>query len=508
MLLCFKNFSSKFTKSPVIKFGLVSFDLSFKNLSDMNNKSKISTVRKYFNSHSTHDKSDLKLNRVNEILSEIKTQDGKTLQEAKLLYEIKYDDEIKKVKILLNLHKDYIKIKNMIQKKFKESSLGIEFEKVEVSMAPAEKKSEGLRKLGLKNVKNIIAVSSCKGGVGKSTVAVNLAFSLMMNNNKVGIFDADIYGPSLPTMINPSDTSLRSYEDNPQMIVPIEFSGIKAMSFGYASPNRRAIVRGPIVSNIVTQLVCNTDWGDLDYLVVDMPPGTGDIQISLCQELNFTGGVVVTTPQKLSFIDVVKGIEMFDELKIPILSVVENMSYYVCDKCDEKHYIFGKGYVNMLKKQFGIEDSFNIPIDSFVSKASDSGSPYVLVSPETSPVQKTFMEISKKLIDKVQNLNEFLQEKPRVEFSPKEDAIKVFYDKNKVKLIHPFTLRKKCICAACIDEFSGEKILKEKNIPKDVHPVRIEDKGNYAVAVVWSDGHRSSIYPYKRILSDEIDAIS
>ena len=114
-------------------------------------------------------------------------------------------------------------------------------------------------------------------------------------------------------------------------------------------------MRGPMVSNLVTNLITNTDWGDLDYLIVDMPPGTGDIHISLCQDVNFTGGIVITTPQKLSFVDVVKGIEMFDEMKIPILAVIENMSYFICDTCSEKHYIYGKGYINMLKKQFGIE---------------------------------------------------------------------------------------------------------------------------------------------------------
>lgn len=156
-------------------------------------------------------------------------------------------------------------------------------------------------------------------------------------------------------LISPQNTEVLTYEDGSKLIIPIEYLGIKAMSFGFAAPNKKAVVRGPIVSNLVTTLVSDTDWGDLDFLVVDMPPGTGDIQISMCQELNFTGAVVVTTPQKLSFIDVVKGIDMLDELKIPILSVVENMSYFICDGCDKKHEIFGKGYVEMLQKQFGIE---------------------------------------------------------------------------------------------------------------------------------------------------------
>jgi ATP-binding protein involved in chromosome partitioning len=156
-------------------------------------------------------------------------------------------------------------------------------------------------------------------------------------------------------MISPKDKEVLTYEDNPNLIIPLEFSGVKAMSFGFVAPNKRALMRGPIVSQVVTSLINDTDWGELDYLVVDMPPGTGDIQISLCQELSITGAVVVTTPQKLSFIDVVKGMEMFEEMKIPILSVVENMSYFSCDGCDKNHYIFGKGFVDMLKNQFGIE---------------------------------------------------------------------------------------------------------------------------------------------------------
>ena len=452
----------------------------------------------HLNKFNSSDKETIKY-----ILKEITTEEGRSILDLGLLYDIKYDTNNDKIKILLNLHKDFRRIKQMIENKLKESS-ELKDKKIEISIAPQETKSESKKKIGLAKVKNIIAVSSCKGGVGKSTVSVNLAFALMQRNKKVGIFDADIYGPSLPTMISPKDATLRTYEDSPEIIIPIEFSGIKAMSFGFAAPGRRAIMRGPIVSNLVTQLVCNTDWGDLDYLIVDMPPGTGDIQISLCQELNFTGGVVVTTPQKLSFIDVVKGIEMFDELKIPILCVVENMSYYTCDNCDKKHHIFGKGYVNMLQKQFGIEDSFSLPIDPMISRVSDLGSPYVLIAPETTSSQATFKQISENLISKVEDLQLMLKNKPNIEYIPKEESIYLRYDGDKVKKISPLHLRQKCICAACIDEFTGEKLLKDKQIPMDVHPKKMEDKGNYAVAIVWSDGHRSSIYPYKRLISDEI----
>ena len=203
-------------------------------------------------------------------------------------------------------------------------------------------------------------MSSCKGGVGKSTVAVNLAYAIstLYHDYSVGIFDADLYGPSLPTMISPQVTNLFADENDPTLIAPIEFNGVKAMSYGFASQNsangKAAIMRGPIASNLVTQLIGNTNWGDLDYLIVDFPPGTGDIQLTLGQEVNIKAAVIVTTPQKLAYVDVVKGIEMFDQLKVPTIAVIENMSYYKCSNCDHKHKIFGHGYTHQLKENFGI----------------------------------------------------------------------------------------------------------------------------------------------------------
>ncbi len=144
----------------------------------------------------------------------------------------------------------------------------------------------------------------------------------------MGIFDADIYGPSLPTLLGKENVILESPENKPKEILPVDFEGVKAMSFGFAAKNKRAVMRGPMVSSIVNQLVFQTNWGELDYLVVDMPPGTGDIQITLCQELKFDGAVIVTTPQKLSVVDVIKGVEMFDDLKVPTIATVENMVIY------------------------------------------------------------------------------------------------------------------------------------------------------------------------------------
>ena len=154
-------------------------------------------------------------------------------------------------------------------------------------------------------------------------------------------------------------------------------------------------MRGPMVSQLVNQLLLQTEWGDLDYLLIDMPPGTGDIQLTLCQELNLNAAVIVTTPQKLSYVDVVKGIEMFDELKVPTIGIVENMAYFKCGECSEKQYIFGRGFTQQLKNQFGIKNSFEIPITPDISQYSDSGHPYVRALPDSVPEVSLYTEIAK-----------------------------------------------------------------------------------------------------------------
>ena len=363
-------------------------------------------------------------------LAKVKDEKGRSLQELNMLHslEVKEDGS---VHIKLNLTNDYRKVKSLVQERLKSEVPWAA--KIEVAMAPAPQQAKPTHHLkkGLQKVKNIIAVSSCKGGVGKSTVAVNLAYAIssMYMDYSVGIFDADLYGPSLPTMISPENTQLFQDEHDPTMIAPIEFSGVKAMSYGFVAQNAAkghgaAIMRGPIASNLVNQLIGNTNWGELDFLIVDFPPGTGDIQLTLGQEVNLKAAVIVTTPQKLAYVDVIKGIEMFDQLKVPTIAVVENMSYFKCGKCDEKHKIFGHGYTQQLKDGFGIKNSFEIPIIEDIASMSDKGTPFVLTLPETTDLVQVYHSLANSVINEIANL-EKSGPRPDVNFDPKESMINI-----------------------------------------------------------------------------------
>ena len=364
----------------------------------------------------------------------------------------------------------------------------------EISVA-AEVKAQPARKL--KDIGKVIAVSSCKGGVGKSTIAVNLAYSLAKLGYKVGIYDADIYGPSLPTLVSLKDPHLHAPEDDPKAIVPLEFERVKLMSYGYAA-QKMAVIRGPMVSAITHQLLTCTRWGALDYLVVDLPPGTGDIQITLCQEVELTAAVIVTTPQKISFVDVIKGIDMFMATKVPTVAVVENMSYFLCGKCQTKHRLFGPGYLNQLMSLYGIKNSVELPMDPDLAQYSDAGVPLVLVQPDTAHLPSAFLDLARRVHSETETLKG--SQPPSVNYDPAQGKVHVHLPTGDDHYLDPYTLRQACKCAACVDEFSGQQLFNPQSIPRDVYPLRIEAKGNYAVAVVWSDGHRSSLYPYSSLL--------
>lgn len=232
-----------------------------------------------------------------------------------------------------------------------------------------------------------------------------------------------------------------------------------------------------------------------------MPPGTGDIHITLGQEIRFDAALIVTTPQDLSYVDVIKGIEMFDDLKVPTLSIIENMSYYVCPCCNHQENIFGKGKIEQIKKQFGIKNSFDIPLLSEVSRFSDKGVPPLYAFPDDHYFCQRFFEIARNFDQELALLK---QNKSEITFRYDTGKHDVIISKDGVsKSINARALRLKCQCAACIDEFSGKKVLNDSRVPVDVHPTQMIQKGNYAVAVIWSDGHKSSIYPFDNLFNGQ-----
>jgi len=245
----------------------------------------------------------------------------------------------------------------------------------------------------MKTVKNIIAVASGKGGVGKSTVALNLALALSRTGAKVGLLDADIYGPSIPLMLGMKNAAMQ-VED--KKLQPPESNGIKVVSFGFFAEqeHQAAIYRGPIISGIVKQFLVDTNWTDLDYLIVDLPPGTGDIPLTLAQTIPITGILVVTTPQEVASSVASKAIGMFDKLNVPMLGVVENMSYFECSKCNEKHYIFGKGGAEKISEKHNMPLLGAIPLNSGIMEGSDLGKPVMITQPD-SPSAKAFTAAAK-----------------------------------------------------------------------------------------------------------------
>jgi ATP-binding protein involved in chromosome partitioning len=247
----------------------------------------------------------------------------------------------------------------------------------------------------MKTVKNIIAVASGKGGVGKSTVALNLALALSRTGAKVGLLDADIYGPSIPLMLGMKNTAMQ-VED--KKLQPPESNGIKVVSFGFFAEqeHQAAIYRGPIISGIVKQFLVDTNWTDLDYLIVDLPPGTGDIPLTLAQTIPITGILVVTTPQEVASSVASKAIGMFDKLNVPMLGVVENMSYFECSKCNEKHYIFGKGGAEKISEKHNMPFLGAIPLNSGIMEGSDLGKPVMITQPD-SPSAEAFTAAAKNI---------------------------------------------------------------------------------------------------------------
>jgi ATP-binding protein involved in chromosome partitioning len=273
---------------------------------------------------------------------------------------------------------------------------GIEL--VEIKMEAEVPKARGvLDKTEIEGIKHIIAVSSGKGGVGKSTVAVNLAVSLALMGARTGILDTDVYGPNVPIMMGGRDMPMA----RGNFIVPPVYHGVKTMSIGLLNPGDKAIVwRGPMLHTAVSQFLRQVEWGELDYLVVDMPPGTGDVQLSMAQMVSVAGAVLVTTPQEVALSDVRKAYNMFDQLHVPVLGIVENMSYFECPNDGNRYFIFGSGGGEALAESYDLPFLGGIPIAINIREGGDLGVPIVIGQPD-SPQAKAFSQVAQNVAAQV-----------------------------------------------------------------------------------------------------------
>ncbi len=252
----------------------------------------------------------------------------------------------------------------------------------------------------LDQVKTIIAVASGKGGVGKSTTAVNLALALQAEGSSVGLLDADIYGPSISMMLGVPEGTRPESPDG-KSFMPISAQGLKTMSMGYlVTANTPMAWRGPMAAGALQQILEQTRWGELDILVVDMPPGTGDIQLTLGQKAEVNGAVIVTTPQDIALLDARKGIEMFTKVKIPVLGIVENMAVHTCSKCGHEDSIFGAGGAEAVAREYGTQLLGSLPLDRSIRERVDQGQPSVAAEPESAIAQR-YREIALKILDQL-----------------------------------------------------------------------------------------------------------
>jgi len=258
--------------------------------------------------------------------------------------------------------------------------------------------AQGPQKLLVPSIKSIIAVASGKGGVGKSTTAANLALALAAIGRKVGVLDADIYGPSMPRMLGISG---RPHSREGKVLEPMSHYGVECMSMGFlVAEDTPMIWRGPMVQSALTQMLRDVSWGDLDVLVVDMPPGTGDAQLTMAQQVPLAGAVIVSTPQDIALLDARKGLNMFRKVDVPVLGFIENMSYFLCPHCGERSDIFSHGGAKKEAEKLGVEFLGEIPLDIAIRETSDGGKPIVLAQPD-SPHAKVYKQMATRIWEKL-----------------------------------------------------------------------------------------------------------
>ena len=374
----------------------------------------------------------------------------------------------------------------------------------------------------LPGIRHIIAVGSGKGGVGKSTVSVNLALALQQLGAKVGIVDADILGPSIPGMLGiPTGEPPELTTEN--KLIPAERYDLKVVSMGMLTPDDKpAVLRGPMVGKYLKMFIEGVEWGKLDYLIFDLPPGTGDTQLTLAQSMPLSGVVIVTTPQTVSLKIARRGLRMFEKVQVKILGIIENMRTFTCPHCGETTDIFRNGGGERMSQELGVPLLGALPIDPNVVACGDEGNPIVADQPK-SVSAKMYVTIAQALVEQMQsavtvlkpfnwnwNSNEgapawvesaakptgsqmipigFMRRDPRTLSILWEDGHRDDLDLRELRLA--------CHCAICIEEMTGRKLLDPKTVKADISPKQIHSVGNYAILFDWNDGHNSGIYSFK-----------
>jgi ATP-binding protein involved in chromosome partitioning len=373
----------------------------------------------------------------------------------------------------------------------------------------------------LPGIRHIIAVGSGKGGVGKSTVSVNLALALQQRGARVGLVDADILGPSIPGMLGiPTGEPPAMTLEN--RMIPAERHGLKVVSMGMLTgDDQPAVLRGPMVGKYLKMFIGGVQWGELDYLILDLPPGTGDTQLTLAQSMPLSGVVIVTTPQAVSLKIARRGLRMFEKVQVPILGIVENMRTFTCPHCGETTDIFRHGGGEQMSQELGVPFLGALPLDAEVVTCGDEGCPIVVSQPK-SVSARVYGAIAGALVAQLSTadtgLKPFVWKWDSNEGAPawSDDAVQPSGARNiPVGLMRrdPRTLsllwqdghrddldvrdlRLACRCALCVEEMSGRKLLDPATVRVDVSPRQIVSIGNYAIQFDWSDGHNSGIYAF------------
>lgn len=345
----------------------------------------------------------------------------------------------------------------------------------------------------------IIAIASGKGGVGKSTVSAHLAVTLAQKGLRVGLLDADLYGPSQPTILGGANGTPAQPRQTPQgKLIPAESHGVRYISMGFLTREDSPVVwRAPIAMRMLGQFLTNVEWGPLDILLVDLPPGTGDVQLTLAQQASLTGALIVTTPQDVALGIAKKGLKMFEQVNVPILGIVENMSGFTCGHCGHNTAIFLEGGGARLAEESKVSLLGTIPLDREIVQAGDAGVPVVVRSPE-SHSSRAFVTLAESLLNLLISGNKQASE-PNAYRLADSRTLEVDWPDGRRTRHTAYGLRAACGCANCIDENTGRRILDRASIPLDIEYKNIEKVGRYGLTAAFSDGHSTGIYPYPKL---------